>query len=110
MFSVPTAKWLSHEVLELLSSGGLTILFNSQIRDTNTIRLSPAQEQLVSVVCHLPDCLANRLGRQLSQRLLPQQYFERVGIAIIECLTELCHLHKSKFLSWTSYYNCCMFT
>ena len=96
MSSGPTAKWLSHEVLELLSSGGLTILFNSQVRDTNTLHLSPAQEQLVGVVCRLPDCLANRLGRQLSRSLFPQQYFERVGNAIIEYLKELCRLHARK--------------
>lgn len=109
LFRVPVAKWLSHEVLELLSSGGLTVLFNSQVQGTVSHHLNPFQEQLVGVVCRLPDCLANRLGRQLSRHLLPQQYFERVGNATVECLKEMCSLHTGELDSkeQSCYLFCC---
>ena len=79
--------WLAREVEALLadSSLSLTSLFHTECL-ASSAHLSPQQEQLVAVLCHLPDCLANQLGRGLPPSLLPQEYFPAIGRGVLECL------------------------
>ena len=51
--------------------------------------LSPAQEQLLSALTRLPDCLANQLGRSLPASLLPQPFFSALGTGMLGCLRRL---------------------
>ena len=88
----------------LLKSGVLSSLLLSESKgDPASSRLSPRQEELVGVVCRLPDVLANRLGRQLKQSLFPKPYFGLLGEGVAHCLEDI---HKDfkgrKFLCMTT--------
>ena len=83
---MPVARWLANEVADLLVSNSLTSDLFTQCSSNPSPRLSPAQEQLVGVICRLPDLLANRLGRSLQATLLPAEYFRLVGGAVYNCL------------------------
>ena len=85
-FRLPVARWLANEVADLLASDDLTSDLFIECSSNPSPRLSPAQEQLVGVVCRLPDLLANRLGRSLPAMLLPAEYFRLVGGALYKCL------------------------
>lgn len=85
-YRLPVARWLANEVADLLASDDLTSDLFTQCSSNPSPRLSPAQEQLVGVVCRLPDLLANRLGRSLPVTLLPTKYFQLVGGALYKCL------------------------
>jgi hypothetical protein len=78
---------LASEVLKILQSGVFpSILLSSCKEDPGSTRLSVAQENLVGVVCRLPDVLANRLGRSLKDSLLPKSYFQCLGEGLVTCL------------------------
>ena len=85
-YRLPVARWLANEVADLLASDDLTSDLFTQCSSNPSPRLSPAQEQLVGVICRLPDLLANRLGRSLPVTLLPTKYFQLVGGALYKCL------------------------
>lgn len=51
--------------------------------------LTYRQEQLVGVVCRLPDLLANRMGHQLHHSLLPREYFTALGRSMLACLEQV---------------------
>ncbi len=93
-YRLSAALWLSTEVQALLTSGRLTALFRDEL---SPAPLSADLEQLVGVVCRLPDTLSNRLGRQLSPSLLPPQYFKMVGLSIADCLKDVAATSKCKY-------------
>ncbi len=96
-FRLPTAKWLASEVLKLLQSGILPSLLLSESKsDPASSRLSLRQEELVGVVCRLPDVLANRLGQQLKEALFPKPYFELLGVGVAQCLESIHKNFKGK--------------
>lgn len=84
--STPVARWLANEVSHLLKSGSLASALFAECSGYSTSHLTPAQDQLVGVICHLPDLLANRLGRSLPALLVPPAYFKQVGMSLYNCL------------------------
>lgn len=81
-----SARWLCSEVQDMLSRDELCqVLFNECRRDP-AHSLTSQQEQLVGVVCRLPDLLANKMGRQLHPSLLPRGYFAALGRSMVACL------------------------
>lgn len=97
----PVARWLANEVADLLISDSLTADLLAQCSSNPSPRLSPIQEQLVGVICRLPDLLANRLGRSLPAVLLPAEYFKLVGRALYNCLGRVYASIKGMIISDT---------
>ena len=81
-------QWLAGEVLHLLSDGKLVEVLVAQCREVRVgdARLTAQQDQLVGVLCRLPDVLSNQLQQCLDPALLPQPYFSRLGMDVFSCL------------------------
>ena len=87
--SSSVAKWISNEVLQIITSNGLTTVLVNECKEHVSARLHPTQEHLIGVVCRLPDVLSNSLSRQLTPSLWPGAYFMRVGKSLCECLQQV---------------------
>ena len=98
VYRTPVARWLANEVVDLLTADSLTSDLFTQCSNIPSPRLSPTQEQLVGVVCRLPDLLANRLGRSLPDTLLPVTYFKLVGRVLWECLKQVYATIKGTYM------------
>lgn len=83
----PAVQWMAQEVEAVLADGSpsLSSLFHTECL-VPSAQLSPQQEQLAAALCHLPDRLANKLGRGLLPSLLPHAYFSAIGRGVLECL------------------------
>lgn len=86
---IPVARWLANQVSDVLTSGSLTSDLFAKCSSNPSPRLTPAQDHLVGVVCHLPDLLANRLGHSLPTSLMPAAYFRLISQSLCKCLEEV---------------------
>ena len=87
--SLTTARWLAREVESLVDQTTQTLLLYEECCVPSST-LSPDQEQLLLVLVHMPDRLANKLGRSLPSFLLPFSVFSCLGRALLGCL---CKVH-----------------
>ena len=83
--SLTTAHWLAKETESLVDQTTLTSLLYEECCVPSP-SLSSDQEQLLLALVHLPDHLANQLGRSLPSFLLPPSLFSRLGGALLGCL------------------------
>ncbi len=102
LFRLTTAKWLCNEVLSILQSGSVGSILAAQAKlsastsDGAKPRLSSQQQQLISAICRLPDVMANRVGRQLKEPLLPVPYFKSLGRSFRDSLVTVHSHHKGE--------------
>jgi len=91
-------QWLAGEVLHLLSGGKLVEVMLTQCRDVHVgdARLTAQQEQLVGILCRLPDVLSNRLQQYLDPSLLPQPYFSQLGMDVFSCLQRVHNILRGR--------------
>ena len=91
-------QWLAGEVLHLLSGGKLVEVMLTQCRDVRVgdARLTAQQEQLVGILCRLPDMLSNRLQQYLDPSLLPQPYFSQLGMDVFSCLQRVHNILRGR--------------
>ena len=73
----------------MISSDQLCQVLYEECRRDPSHGLTSWQEQLVGVVCRLPDLLANRMGHQLHHSLLPRKYFAALSRSVLVCLEKV---------------------
>lgn len=88
-FRAPVAKWLANEVSAVISSECLTSDLLAECSFNPSSCLTPLQNQIVGVVCRLPDLLTNRLGHSLPSSLMPPAYFKLIGSCLFNCLESI---------------------
>lgn len=85
---VATAQWLAKEMQNLLDDNTLTSLLYEECCKLSP-DLSPVQDQLLSALTRLPDCLSNKLGRSLPSFFHPLTLFSILARALLGCLHKL---------------------
>ena len=76
---------MAGEIERVLSSSTLSsMLYRESCKPSPS--LSPAQQQLLSALTRITDCLANKLGRSLPPSLLHSSLFSLLGAGLLNCL------------------------